>query len=107
MIVRPCKSRSYRAPAWWGASRHQGGDELAEEGPAPAPGVVHEPEEGEVARQLLPRDATVRPQPGAQQRPDPIHGVGVDFTEAIAVVIPRVLAPGVTHSLVAVAPLVQ
>jgi hypothetical protein len=42
------------------ASRHQGGDELAEEGPAPAPGVVHELEEGEVERQLLLRDAAVR-----------------------------------------------
>ena len=26
------RTRSYRDPGWWGASRHQGGDELAEEG---------------------------------------------------------------------------
>src|SRR4051795_10199478 len=99
--------RSYRDPGWWGASRYQGGDELAEEGPAPAPGVVHELEESEVERQLLLRDAAVRSQPGAQQRPDPLHGVDVDLAEPVAVVIPRVLAPGVAHRLVAVAPLVQ
>src|SRR4051794_25672697 len=48
-------------------SGHQGGDELAEEGPAAAAGVVHELEEDEVERQLLLRDAAVRSQPGAQQ----------------------------------------
>src|SRR5689334_6065194 len=99
--------RSYRDPGWWGASRHQGGDELAEEGPAAAAGVVHELEESEVERQLLLRDAAVRSQPGAQRRPDPLHGVDVDLAEPVAVVIPRVLAPGVAHRLVAVAPLVQ
>src|SRR4051795_4439536 len=88
-------ARSYRDPGWWGASRHQGGDELAEEGPAAAAGVVHELEEGEGERQLLLRDAAVRSQPGAQQRPDPLHGVDVDLAEPVAVVIPRVLAPGV------------
>src|SRR4051794_38677834 len=106
-IGTPNPPRSYRDPGWWGASRYQGGDELAEEGPAPAPGVVHELEESEVERQLLLRDAAVRSQPGAQQRPDPLHGVDVDLAEPVAVVIPRVHAPGVAHRLVAVAPLVQ
>src|SRR4051794_14914235 len=86
--------RSYRDPGWWGASRHQGGDELAEEGPAAAAGVVHELEEGEVERQLLLRDAPVRAQPRAQQRPDPLRGVDVDLAEPVAIVIARVLAPG-------------
>src|SRR5690349_19408021 len=95
--------RSYRDPGWWGASRHQGSDELAEEGPVPAPGVVHELEEGEVEGQLLLRDAAVRPQPGAQQRPDPLHGVDVHLAEAVAVLVPRVLAADVAHGLVAVA----
>src|SRR4051812_15081186 len=99
--------RSYRDPGWWGASRHQDGDEITEEGPAPAPGVVHELEEGEIERQLLLRDAPVRAQPGAQQRPDALHGVDVDLAEPVAVVIARVLAPGVAHRLVAVAPVVQ
>src|SRR4051812_44215436 len=99
--------RSYRDPGWWGASRHQGGDELAEEGPATAAGVVHELEESEIERQLLLRDAPVRPQPGAQQRPDPLHGVDVDLAEAVAVVIPSVLAPRVADGFVPVAPLLQ
>src|SRR5690349_24793893 len=103
----PKGRRSSRDPGWWGASRHQGGDELAEEGPAPAPGVVHELEEGEVERQLLLRDAAVRAQPGAQQRPEALGRVDVDLTEAVAVVVPRVLAPGVAHGLVAVAPRLQ
>src|SRR5690348_15059118 len=90
-----------------GTSRHQGGDELAEEGPAPAPGVVHELEEGEVERQLLLREAAVGPEPGAQQGPDALHRVDVHLAEAVAVLVARVLAPGVTHGLVAVAPLFQ
>src|SRR3954454_22896593 len=100
-------SRSYRDSGWWGTSRHQGGDEFAEEGSASAPGVVHDLEEGEVERQLLLRDAAVRPQPGAQQRPDALHRVDVDLAEAVAVVIARVLAPGVAQGLVPVAPVVQ
>src|SRR4051794_15861228 len=79
--------RSYRDPGWWGASRHQDGDEITEEGPAPAPGVVHELEEGEIERQLLLRDAPVRAQPGAQQRPDALHGVDVDLAEPVAVLV--------------------
>src|SRR3954453_17078988 len=84
-------------------SGHQGSDELAEEDPAAAAGVVHELEESEVERQLLLRDAAVRPQPGAQQRPDPLHGVDVHLAEAVAVVIPSVLAPRVADRLVPVA----
>ena len=40
-------------------------DEGAEERLAAATGVVDELEEAEIGRQLLLRDATVRPQPGA------------------------------------------
>src|ERR671932_688958 len=53
----------------------QTGDEGAEERLAPAPGVVHELEEGEVGRQLLLRDASARPEPGAQQGPQALGGV--------------------------------
>jgi transposase len=90
-----------------GTSRHQGGDEFTEEGLTPAPGVVHELEEGEVERQLLLREAAVGPEPGAQQGPDALHRVDVHLAEAVAVLVARVLAPGVTHGLVAVAPLFQ
>ena len=40
---------------------HQGGDKFAEQGFAAAAGVMHELEEAEVERQLLLRDAAVRP----------------------------------------------
>src|SRR3954469_11117257 len=42
---------------------------------------------GKVERQLLLRDAPVRPQPGAQQRPDPLHRVDVDLAEPVAVLV--------------------
>src|SRR6476661_8377785 len=70
-------------------------DEGAEQSLAPAASVVDELEEAEVERQLLLRDAPVRAQPGAQQRPDALHGVDVDLAEPVAIVIARVLAPGV------------
>ena len=98
---------SYRDSGCWGASCDQGGDEFAEEGFAPTPCVVHECEEAEVERPLLLRDAPVRPQPGAQQRPDPLHGVDVHLAEAVAVLVARVLATPVTNGLVPVAPALQ
>src|SRR4051812_5609910 len=50
--------------------RDQGADEGAQERLPAAPGVVDELEEAEMGGQLLLRDATVRPQPGAQQGPE-------------------------------------
>jgi hypothetical protein len=50
----------------------QGGQEGSEQGFAPASGVVHEFEEGKIVGQFLLRDAAVRSQPGAQQRPNTI-----------------------------------
>jgi hypothetical protein len=54
---------SFRNPGCWmvGASCHQGGDKFAEEGFAAAAGVMHELEEVEIERQLLLRDAAMRP----------------------------------------------
>ncbi len=52
------------------SSRNQAGDEGAEQGFAASARVVHELEEAEVKRQLVLRDAAVRSQPGAQQRPE-------------------------------------
>jgi hypothetical protein len=116
-IANPTKSRRILNSDNWrsllsgsgvvGASRHQGGDELAEKGFASAPRMVHELEEAEVQRHLLLRDAAVRPQPGAQQRPDPFHGVDVDLAEPVAVLVTGVLTPGVAHGLVPVPPLFQ
>jgi hypothetical protein len=75
------------APSSPDESRDQG----TEQGSASAPGVVHEPEEAEIERQLLLRDAPVRAEPGAQQGPCPLHGVDVDLAEAVAVLVARIL----------------
>jgi len=68
---------------------------------------MHELEEGEIAGQLLLRDAAVRPQPGAQQRPNPFHRVHVDFAEAVTIFVTSILTPAVVNRLVAEAPLKQ
>jgi len=85
----------------------QGRHELAEKGFASAVGVVHELEEAQVQRQLLLRDAAVRPEPGAQQRPEALHRVDVHLAEAIAVLVARILAAPVADGLVPVAPSLQ
>src|SRR5215212_35097 len=90
-----------------GRSRHQGGDKGSEQSSSAAAEVVHDLEEAEVERQLLLRDAPVRPQPGAQQRPDPFHGVDVDLAEAVAVLVAGAFAPPVADGLVPVAPGLQ
>ena len=56
------------------SSRNQAGDEGAEQGFAASARVVHELEEAEVERQLVLRDAAVRSQPRAQQRPETLYG---------------------------------
>src|SRR4051794_10186053 len=90
---------------------HRLRDQASDQGPerrlAAATGVVDELAEAEIDGQLLPRDAPVRPQPGTQQRPEAFGGVDVDLAEAVAVLVARVLAPGVAHGLVPVAPLLQ
>src|SRR5215213_1795911 len=87
-----------------GTSRHQGGDKGSEQGFAAAAGIVHELEEAEVERQLVLRDAPVRTEPGAQQRPDPFHGVDVDLAEAVAVFVAGVFALPMADRFVPVAP---
>src|SRR4051812_22073312 len=58
-------------------SRNQACDKGAEQGsPTPAR-VVDELEEAEIKRQLVLRETPVRAQPGAQQGPEPFHGVDV------------------------------
>ena len=98
---------------WWllsgsgvvkGPSRDQGGDEGSEQGFAASARVVHELEEAEIERQLVLRDAAVRAQPGAQQRPEALDGVDVDLAEAVAVLVARILAAAVADRLVPVAP---
>src|ERR671912_2735583 len=85
-------------------SGDQGGDEGAEQGLSASAGVVDELEEAEIGWQLLLGDAAVRPQPGAQQRPEALQRVDVDLAEAVAVLVPRVLAAAVADGLVPVTP---
>jgi len=66
---------------------------------------VHELKQGKIVRQLLLRDATVWPQPGAQQRPDSFHRVDVDFTEAIAILVAGILAATMVDGFMTKAPL--
>src|SRR5215212_12221776 len=61
----------------WSGSYDQGGNECGEQGFGATACVVHDLEEAEVVRQLLLRDAAVRAEPGAQERPEPLDGVDV------------------------------
>src|SRR5690242_8396728 len=62
----------------------QGGGEGSEQGFAVSARVVHELEEAEIERQFVLRNAAVRAQPGAQQRPEPLDGIDVHLAEAVA-----------------------
>src|SRR5215217_3592083 len=65
----------------------QGGDERTEQGFAATACVVHELEEPEIERQLVLRETPVRTEPGAQEGPEPFHGVDVHLAKAIPVLI--------------------
>src|SRR3954468_24719959 len=92
---------------WSGGSCDQGGNERAEEGFAATAYVVHELEEAEVKRQLVLRKTAVRPQPGAQQRPEAFDGVDVHLAEPVAVFVARILGPGMADRFVLIAPALQ
>ena len=79
-------------------SRNQGGDEGAEQGFAAAAGVVDELEEAEIGGQLFLRDAAMRPQPRAQQRPEALGRVDVDLPEAVTIVVTGI-SPRAWHTV--------
>jgi hypothetical protein len=68
---------------------------------------VHELEEAEIEWQLLLRNAPMRAEPGAQQRPDPFEGIDVDLTEAVPILVARIFAAGMTDSFVLITPVRQ
>lgn len=90
-----------------GLSCDQGGDERSEESFSASSGVVDELKKAEVDRQFFLRDATVRTQPGAEHRPETLHGIDVDFAEPVAIVIAGVLTPGMADRFVTIAPVFQ
>src|SRR4051812_16237974 len=86
------------------ASCDQGGDERAKQGFAATACVVHELEEPQIERQLLLRDPPVRAEPGAQERPEPFHGVDVHLAEAVPVLVAGIFAAPVADRFVLIAP---
>jgi len=87
-----------------GPSRYQACDKGAEQGFAASARVVHKLEEAKIERQLVLRDAAVRAQPGAQQRPRSFHGVEVDLAEPVPVLVVGVFAAGMADRFVPIAP---
>jgi len=85
------------------SSRNEVCDEGAEQGVAASTRVVHKLEEAEIKGQLVLRDAPVWAQPGAQQRPKPLHRVDVDLARTVAVLVAGILAAGVADRFVFVA----
>jgi len=69
--------------------------------------VVHKLEKAQVQRQLFLCDATMRAQPGTQQRPKPFERIDMDFMKPIAVFITGILTSGVIDTLVLIAPFRQ
>jgi hypothetical protein len=65
---------------------------------------VYELKEGKVDRKLLLGYTSMGPQPGAQKRPEALHGVNVDLVVAIAVLVTSVLTSSMANRLVFVAP---
>jgi hypothetical protein len=49
----------------------------------------------------------MRAQPTPQERPDPFHGLHMDFTKAVAIFIASELAPSMVHTLMLVSPDMQ
>jgi hypothetical protein len=99
-----------------GGSCDQGSDECVEQSLSASPSVVDELEESEIDGQLLRAacPARYRGADGArsaattrslrQQRPEAFDGIDVDFAEAVAIRITRILAPPMADRLVPVAP---
>src|SRR3954447_22463451 len=100
----PKNKRLLSASGVTGTSSDQGSDKGAEQGFSAPARVVHELKEAEIERQLLLRDAAMRTQPGAEQRPDTLHRVDVHLAEAVAVLVAGILAAAVANRLVPVAP---
>ena len=69
--------------------------------------IVNEFKETQVPGQFLLRNASVRPQPGAQQRPKAIQGVDMDFMKTISIFVTSILASRVVDFLMLVAPFGQ
>jgi len=68
---------------------------------------VNELEESQIQGQLLLRNTPVGTQPRAEQRPEPLDGVDMDFAETITVLVAGELPGGMTDRSMTVSPLGQ
>lgn len=68
---------------------------------------MHPLKKAHIKRQFLLTDPTVGAQPAPQQRPKPFHGVAVDLTVPITVIIPCIFPFTVVDHVVYIAPIGQ
>ena len=68
---------------------------------------MHKLEEPQVEREFLLRDAPMWTQPAPQERPEPLHGIHMHFTQAVAIFISGKLAPSMVDTLMTIAPGLQ
>src|SRR5512135_64411 len=73
----------------------------------PLSDVVNELEESQIQGQLLLRNSPVGTQPRAEQRPEPLDGVDMDFAEPIAILVAGELPRGMTDRSMTVSPFSQ
>ena len=68
---------------------------------------MHKLEEPQVEREFLLRDAPMWTQPAPQERPEPLYGIHMHFTKAVAIFISGKLAPSMVDTLMTIAPGLQ
>src|SRR4030095_3752264 len=69
--------------------------------------VVHKLEETQVEREFFLGYAPMRAQPTPQERPEAFHGIHMDFTKTVAIVVSRECASSMVDTLMVVAPGLQ
>src|SRR6266571_5908051 len=69
--------------------------------------VVHKLEKTEVKGEFLLGNAPMWAKPAPQQRPEPFHGIHMDFTKAIAIFTSGVLSSSMVDALMVVSPRTQ
>ena len=74
---------------------------------APDAGVMHELKEAQVERQFLLRNAAMRSQPRAQQGPESLSGINMDFIKTVTVLIAGVFPPAMADRSMVKPPLGQ
>src|SRR5512147_947603 len=68
---------------------------------------MHELKESQVNGQLFLREAPMRAQPRAQQRPKAFQGVDMDLMETVTILVTGIFSTAVAHALVQIPPLRQ